>query len=126
MADDVGLVTGFKLVTGEEIVFTGIRSEQFGKIFDIPPAVKIAGAEEWSMFGHLIGDPYVVIPSEPHMGRAWRLEPWPRIRRPGTCDEIFVKDRDVMFQLMTTEIDTEVLELYSRTVAASKWRDPYA
>ena len=125
MADDVGLITGFKLVSGEEIIFQGIRSGAFGEIFKIPAAVKIGAADEWNMFGHLIGNPFLLIPPAPHMGDAWRLEPWPRMRRKGTCEELFVKDRDVMYQMMTVEIDEDILTLYHKVLADQRWVDPY-
>ena len=116
------LVTGFKLVSGEEVIFHGIRSGKFGEIFNIPATVKIGAAEEWNMFGHLVGNPFLIVFPDPHMGKGYRLEPWPRMRRWKTCDEIFVKDRDVMFQLMTVEIDEEILELYDKVLSDQVWR----
>ena len=123
MENDVGLVTGFKLVSGEEIIFKGIQTGQFGQIFNIPKAVMLGGGEaDWNMFGHLVGNPFIIIAPEAHVGKAWRLEPFPRMRRWKTCDEIFIKDRDVMFQMMTVEIDEDILALYDKVLEDQKWR----
>ena len=122
--DDEKLVTAFIMVSGQEIIFRGIKSGNFADLYDVPKLALASMGELANMPGHIIGDPYVVTAPEPHMGKAWRLEPWPRIRRKGTCEEFFVKDRDVMFQLMTTEIDEDLLALYDQVLTGARWVDP--
>ena len=122
MTDEI-LVTGFKLTSGEEVIFKGVQTGTFAEIYDLP-ATGLMG-DVAVTFGHLVADPFVLIPPAPHMGSAWRLEPWPRMRRAGTCDQIFIKDRDVMFQLMTPEIDPEIIALYYKALDDQKWTEEH-
>ena len=120
------LVTAFILVSGQEVIFKGVRSGNFAELYDMPKLAQTTMGEIAQTPGHIIQNPFVAIPPAPHMGSGWRLEPWPRIRRWGTCGEFFVANKDVMFQLMTTEIDEEILALYYKVLADQKWREDHA
>ena len=57
----------------------------------------------------MIRHPYVVIY---RYDGGVQLERWPRIAASGTCEEVFVPDKDVTFQLVPHEIDPVLVERY--------------
>jgi len=107
-------ISAFKMSSGEEVLFVGIRTGKLAQMVGAPKSV--ADRLEHNPFGHLISHPYVVVN---RADGGLNLKRWPTVAAFGTCQQIFVPDRDVTFQLVEAEIDPVVLNFYRRLLATT-------
>lgn len=104
-------ISGFKMSSGEEIIFIGVDSGTLSSLVGVPESVK--QLIDVDPFGHMIRRPYIIL--HQYDGSV-QLERWPRFAQPGTCQEIFVPDKDVTFQMTTDEINSKLVARYLRLV----------
>lgn len=100
-------VHGFKMSSGEEILFIGVGTGKLTVLTNAPDTVR--DLVEHDPFGHMIRHPYVVL--HQYDGSV-QLKRWPRFAAGGTCEEVFVPDKDVTFQLVPHELDQGVVARY--------------
>lgn len=108
---DRDAISGFKMSSGEEILFIGVGTGKLTALTNAPAL--LAEQLEHDPFGHMIEHPYVIL--HQHDGSI-QLKRWPRFAQEGTCEQVFVPDKDVTFQLVPHEIDSELADRYLRLV----------
>ncbi len=97
--------------SGEEIIFTGVATGKLSVLTGAPEAVQ--AMIDVDPFGHMIRNPYIVIHQ---YDGSIQLERWPRFAAPGTCQEIFIPDKDVTFQMTPEELDPILVDRYLRII----------
>lgn len=104
---DITKISGFKMSSGEEIIFIGVATGKLSVLTGAPEAVR--AMIDVDPFGHMIRKPYIILYQ---YDGSIQLKRWPRFANPGTCQEIFVPDKDVTFQMTLEEIDPSLVERY--------------
>lgn len=107
-------VNAFKMSSGEEVLFVGIQTGKLAQMMGASQSA--ADCLEHNPLGHMISRPYQAVRRS---DGGFDLKRWPSIAAFGTCQEIFVPDRDVTFQLLEHEIDPPVLDYYRRVLATT-------
>ncbi len=104
-------ISGFKMSSGEEIIFTGVATGKLSVLTGAPETVQ--ALIDVDPFGHMIRDPYIV---HYQYDGSIQLKRWPLFAAEGTCEEIFIPDKDVTFQMTLEEIDPVLVDRYMRIV----------